>query len=142
MAQASTSSPTLERVVAPGVPAPFVAESMFPPLAKVVGAGGSIRVKPGSSINEALDRARPGDVIMVSPGTYTELVRSVRPGEPTRPIRLVGEPGAIIEGSDLEDDRLVEFQHSYLTLEGFTLGPRTSSSGCKAPPEFGSSETP
>ncbi|MFF4169630.1 nitrous oxide reductase family maturation protein NosD [Streptomyces sp. NPDC001744] len=38
------------------------------------------RVKPGESIQKALDAARPGDTVVLSPGTYRESVTVTTPG--------------------------------------------------------------
>ncbi|WP_393053785.1 nitrous oxide reductase family maturation protein NosD [Streptomyces sp. LN549] len=68
-------------VVAPSVPA--------------VAAGGHV-VRPGQSIQAAVDAAQPGDTIVVRPGTYRESVLITTPGLTLRGSgdRTVIEPGA------------------------------------------------
>ncbi|MFD5782222.1 nitrous oxide reductase family maturation protein NosD [Streptomyces sp. NPDC126933] len=43
-------------------------------------AAGSHTVRPGESIQKAVDAARPGDTIVISPGTYRESVLVTKPG--------------------------------------------------------------
>ena len=116
--------------LAPGIAAPFDTKVNFPELtanptptlwvaAGTTGGEGS-KTKPFGSINQALSTAQAGDVIMVGAGSYTELVRSVRDGEASRPIRLIGADGASLTPL-APTDRLVQFDHRYLTLEGFRL---------------------
>jgi hypothetical protein len=50
----------------------------FPALS---GAATTIIVRPGQSIQAAVDAASPGDIILVEPGSCAE------PGVPARPIR-------------------------------------------------------
>ena len=116
--------------LAPGVFPPFDTKANFVELsanptptlwvAAGAAAGDGSQGKPFGSINQALSAAQVGDVIMVGAGSYTELVRSVRDGAAGRPIRLIGVDGASLT-PPAATDRLVQFDHSYLTLEGFRL---------------------
>ena len=75
--------------------------------------------RPFTTLQPALDVAGPGDVISVGAGTYLlEGVRTVRAGEPERPIRLVGQD-AELRGDG--DGRLIEINHDHISLEGFQL---------------------
>ena len=134
LASSANVSPTTAHTggdLAPGVPAPFDARKQFPDLtsptatitveAGAAAGGSGSGSSPFPTINAALAAAKAGDVVMVEAGAYSELVRSVRDGTTTQPIRIVGRPGAVIQGLSPDDDRLVEFNHSYLTLEGFRL---------------------
>jgi hypothetical protein len=62
----------------------------------------TITVESPQTISDAADRAEPGDVIVVRPGTYRENVRLRHSGTPDAPIRFVAEkPGTvIITGAD------------------------------------------
>ncbi len=57
-----------------------------------------ITVSPGESIQAALDRAGPGDIVRVAKGMYVEQVRFTSGGTPEAPIVLEGEGGAVIYG--------------------------------------------
>jgi hypothetical protein len=81
-----------------------------------------------TTIQAALDRARPGDVIQLQPGVYrlTKALQTKRPGEPTRPITIKGpETGldmsqrnqAVVVGSG----HVFDIDHSYYVLDGFTI---------------------
>lgn len=56
---------------------------------------------PLKSIQQAVDRAGPGDVILVQPGVYHEAVTIRRSGQPGRPIviRAAG-PGVLLDGAE------------------------------------------
>lgn len=133
-ASSTTVTPTTARPggeLARGIPAPFDARTKFPDLASpnptitvragATAPGSGSASSPFPTISAALAAATAGDVVMVEAGTYPELVRSVRDGTVTQPIRIVGRAGAVIQGMAADEDRLVEFNHSYLTLEGFRL---------------------
>ncbi|HID76347.1 MAG TPA: DUF1565 domain-containing protein [Planctomycetaceae bacterium] len=57
---------------------------------------------PLRTISGAVERAVPGDTILVRAGLYRERVRFVRSGEPGRPIRLEAAPGqrVVLSGAD------------------------------------------
>jgi hypothetical protein len=58
--------------------------------------GKIIYVNPGQRIGDALDKANPGDHVVVRAGTYHESITITRSGTPTRPIVLRAEtPGAV-----------------------------------------------
>ncbi len=75
---------------------------------------------PLKSIQTALDRAEPGDTVLLAEGQYFEDFRSRRDGTRERPITLYGKAGAIIKGSG-KSARVIEISHDYLTLTGFTV---------------------
>ncbi|MEU5716425.1 right-handed parallel beta-helix repeat-containing protein [Streptomyces sp. NPDC020403] len=54
------------------------------------GTGGLV-VRPGDSIQSAVDAARPGDTVVVLPGTYRESVRITKPG-----LTLLGTGGRTV----------------------------------------------
>ncbi len=68
-------------------------------LAGKAGAAGTAAA-PLGRVQEALDRARPGDTVHVHAGVYRERVRFESGGEHGRPITLEGEPGAVLDGSE------------------------------------------
>lgn len=61
------------------------------------GAPGTRRA-PLASVQEALDRAGPGDTVRLRPGIYRERVAFKTGGLPGAPVTLEGEPGAILDG--------------------------------------------
>jgi hypothetical protein len=51
------------------------------------------------TVQARLDKAGPGDVIVLGPGRYTEALRLIgRRGNPMRPITIRAQPGAVIDG--------------------------------------------
>lgn len=59
-----------------------------------------VHVAPGDSVQEALDRARPGDTVRLARGVHRERVAMQTSGVYGRPIVLEGEPGAVLDGSE------------------------------------------
>ncbi len=55
-------------------------------------AGAAIRIAPGEPLQAALDRAPPRSTVRLAPGVHRG------PVVVARPLALVGEPGAVIEG--------------------------------------------
>lgn len=76
-------------------------------------------INPSSSIQQALDRAMPGDTISLAPGRYFQDFRTVRNGQPGRPIVIRGTRNAIVSGAGAS--RIVEINHDYVELHGFTI---------------------
>lgn len=54
---------------------------------------------PLASIQAALDQVQPGGEVRVQPGVYYERLVIREGGESERPVRLIGEKGAVIDGS-------------------------------------------
>jgi hypothetical protein len=82
-------------------------------------AGDGSASRPWASVQRALIEARAGDTVLVHAGRYSERLRSVRPGLPDRPIRLVGR-GAELDGGG-GGGHLVELTHGHIELVGFSL---------------------
>lgn len=78
---------------------PAAALSLAAALAAAPARGAELRAGPGGfpSIGEALRAASPGDDIRVAPGRYRETLVV------DRPVRVVGEPGAVIDGGGRGD---------------------------------------
>lgn len=75
---------------------------------------------PLASVHEGLNRAQPGDTIRLRPGEYHEELRTVRSGEPGKPITITGPPEAVLrarEGAGM----LLNIAHSHIHLRGITL---------------------
>jgi parallel beta-helix repeat protein len=81
-------------------------------------------VKPGESIQAAVDRARPGDTIEVEPGVYKEQVL-VDIDDITLRGRKGGESRAVLDGDGELTDAVIASGHGF-TIEGFALRNYTS----------------
>lgn len=80
---------------------------------------GTNRELPLATIQEAIDKAQPGDIIELLPGEYRQDIKTVRSGRNGKHIILQGPPEAIVKGGG--NPRIIEIQHSYITLQGFTV---------------------
>lgn len=89
---------------APGAVGAGTAADLFVSAAAKSGGDGS-QARPFGSISEAVRRATAGQAVLVGPGTYRETVVL------NRSVRLLGQPGATIKGSDV--------------VQGFTREGRT-----------------
>ncbi len=74
---------------------------------------------PFKRIQTALKEARPGDTVNLLSGEYYESFKTVRNGRSSQPITITGAKEAIVKGGDA--DRVVEINHSYIRLSGFTI---------------------
>lgn len=79
-----------------------------------------ITVAPGESIQAAIDLAQPGDTISLEDGKFNEELLSSRDGEEGNPITITGSRNAILSGTG-KKGRLFEINHSYWTVNGFTI---------------------
>lgn len=72
---------------------------------------------PGNAlfnIQLAIDRAKPGDVVIILNGAYYQDIKSTRHGEPDKPITIRGQGMVSIHGAGAH--RVVELRHSYIWL--------------------------
>lgn len=70
-------------------------------------------------IQDAIDAAQPGDTIHLDSGTYLQDIVTARDGKPGEPITITGPEDAVIKGGG--NGRIVEINHSYITLDGFAI---------------------
>lgn len=87
--------------------------------------GNGTAARPYQQLQVAVNKARPGDKIIVGPGEYTP-VRIEISGTPTAPIILSGQADdtgrAMIDGSGTKVRGLIEVRGaSYVTISGFRL---------------------
>lgn len=79
----------------------------------------TIQVRPGESIQEAVDQAQPGDTIQVAPGTYRETVLVELPN-----LTLIGQVAGgrrpVLAGEGVRENGLVVCAAAF-ELEGFEL---------------------
>jgi hypothetical protein len=71
------------------------------------------------TIQKALDLAQPGDTVSLAAGVYMEDVVSRRDGAANAPIVIEGQAGSVVKGGG--GHRIVQINHDYITLEGFTI---------------------
>ena len=96
---------------------------------------------PLRTIQAALQDATPGTEISLAPGVYREQLVTVRDGAPGAPITIKGpETGkdragryrAVVYGTG----RVVSINHSYYTLDGFTIDGQEELAGTRFPTEI------
>ncbi len=85
-------------------------------------ADGTSETTPITSIQQALDYAKPGDTVKIADGEYKQSFSSVRDGTKKRPITIEGSRKAIIYGSG---SRIIEINHSFLQLKGFSVNGKS-----------------
>jgi hypothetical protein len=84
--------------------------------------GDGSATRPYPRIGQAVAVATAGDTVLVGPGRYAEELRTVRPGRPGAPIRILGRPGAHLVGlRGLDRSRLVQVLHDHVTLQSLEL---------------------
>lgn len=84
-----------------------------------VGLSKTISVTPKESIQSALEEAQPGDTVALGDGVYPQDFKSVRNGTPDKRIIIEGSRKAVVKGES--EPRMIEINHSYITLNGFTV---------------------
>lgn len=80
----------------------------------------TIKVSPPDSLQKALDNVKPGDTIFLEDGLYLQDIITKVDGELSKRITVKGSRSAIIKGAG-DRDRIFEINHSYYTLDGFTI---------------------
>lgn len=84
----------------------------------------TLTVNNGDSIQAAVDKAMPGDIVNIEAGEYFQDVSSVRDGEVDKRITITGTREAILHGTGKEN-RLFQIHHDYITVNGFTIDGKT-----------------
>jgi hypothetical protein len=122
---------------APGQPAPQLYVS---PSGRDSNDGSA--AAPLATIQAALEKAGPGTVVHLGPGVYHENLTTVRDGAPGAPITIKGpETGtdragryqAVLYGTG----RIVNIDHSHITLEGFTIDGQEQLASAPYPTDLG-----
>jgi hypothetical protein len=116
-----TNPPTLST---PSIP-PVQPPPTIPPVSTYPGTLRTIRVSTASAIRQAMNEARPGDLIRIAPGSYT-LTQQFwidKKGTATNPIYLIadGARGSVKFTSTGDESFNVGGGASYLVFEGFEV---------------------
>ena len=84
---------------------------------------GSAPEKAFGSIGAAVEKARPGDTVLVGPGVYRETVRVFATGDTGRPLTIAGKPGAeaVIDGCRRMSQGIVARNKNDLKIDNFHI---------------------
>jgi hypothetical protein len=104
--------------------------------------GDGSQAAPLRTIQAALDQAEAGTVINLAPGEYREQLTTQRDGEPDAPIVIRGpengkDPAGRNQAVLYGTDRIVNIDHSYYTLEGFTIDGQERLDAAQLPTDLG-----
>lgn len=91
----------------------------WPEVLPIAASGRTLTVQPGESIQEAVDRAQPGDTILISPGVYHEAVVIKTDGLTLRGV--AGEDGLPVLDGEGEFGNGITATGHQLTLEGLII---------------------
>ncbi len=78
-----------------------------------------VSASQANSIQQALDKAMPGDVIHLSSGIYYQDFDTKKAGTASAPITITGPADAVIKGAGR--GRIAQIFHDYYHLTGFTF---------------------
>ncbi|MFG3018438.1 nitrous oxide reductase family maturation protein NosD [Streptomyces sp. NPDC048254] len=82
----------------------------------------TVTVSDAKSLDDALDKAQPGDVIQMRDGVYDDKFTAATPGTAAKPIFLCGGPGAVIDAGDVDGGYAFHLDGaSHWRLLGFTV---------------------
>ncbi len=103
-----------------GVPRELSATEWFVASGAVDGSGS--REAPFAQLQEGLDAAQPGDVIVVGSGIYLESLRTVRAGSVERPIRVRADRAR--EATVRFSGSVLRLDHANIVIEGLVFDAR------------------
>jgi hypothetical protein len=84
--------------------------------------GSGTQVSSASDLRGALANARPGETIVLAPGTYQGDFQATVSGTAAAPITLCGPRGAVLQGDSVKSGYTFHLDHaSYWRVEGFTV---------------------
>ncbi|MEC5200147.1 hypothetical protein RCH21_002390 [Arthrobacter sp. PL16] len=82
----------------------------------------TVQVGNSADLSNALDAARPGDVIGLGPGVYTGNFAASASGTAEQPITVCGGAESILDGGTTDDGYVLHLEDSaYWVLQGFTV---------------------
>jgi hypothetical protein len=104
--------------------------------------GDGSEAAPLQTIQAALDEVEEGTVINLAPGEYREQLTTQRDGEPGAPITIRGpengkDPSGRNQAVLYGTGRIVNIDHSYYTLEGFTIDGQERLPAAQLPTDLG-----
>jgi len=76
---------------------------------------------PIATVQEGVNRARPGERVRVHPGEYRGPVITQRSGTADEPIRITGPADAVLKPNPDNWRGVVDIHHSHVHLEGLTI---------------------
>jgi hypothetical protein len=83
------------------------------------GSGNGDLSQPFGKIQDAVDIARAGDVIVIQQGSYNELIKSQSAGTPANPITLRAANSAVVLIT--RPGRLLEMRHAHWIVDGLVF---------------------
>src|SRR5919108_4452237 len=108
--------------------------------------GAGTEAAPLRTIQAALEKAQPGTVITLAPGEYREEPTTVRDGAPDAPITIKGpengkDPSGRNQAVLFGTGRIFNIDHSYYTLEGFTIDGQERLDAAQLPADLAAIDT-
>lgn len=100
------------------LPSPVLAATILVSPTGVDAPDRGIGGRPLRTVSQALQRARPGDVIEVQAGEYQEHIVTTTAGQAQQPITLRAQGRVVFKG-DQKHGRLMEVRHDYYDISGF-----------------------
>jgi hypothetical protein len=76
---------------------------------------------PLSSIDDAVDRAGPGQTVQVHSGEYVEYVEFTTAGDPDAPITLTGPRDAVLKPPETHESQVITVAASHVHITGLTI---------------------
>jgi hypothetical protein len=119
-ATASTSggAPASGAPAATGTASPAAATSSCP----AAGSSGTVSVNSAGALQSALAHPRPGEVIVMAPGTYAGSFTISQSGTRAAPLTLCGSRSAVLSGGETANAYTLYLDHaSWWRIEGFTV---------------------
>jgi hypothetical protein len=116
-ASAATSGAT----ATPSAPASGMASST-PVADSSCAASGAVTVSSASELKRALAKARPGEEIVLAPGSYDGHFTATVSGTQGAPVTLCGPRSAVLDGGSISNGYTFYLDHvSWWRVEGFTV---------------------
>jgi hypothetical protein len=117
----ASSGTAASGTAASGTPSAGRASSMAADNSSCAGSG-AIAVSSARALQKALAGARPGEEIVLAPGTYDGTFTVSHSGTPTAPITLCGPRDAVLDGGSTSRGYTFYLDHaSWWRVQGFTV---------------------